>query len=103
MVYRAIRFSYKSLVPRSRFPTSALHTMSPARFPPHFASTDHRQRSLLQLRSKQIALEKYIYLNGLKERDSHLFYDILLENMQVSKPSLPRTKLALRCFQSLRK
>jgi malate dehydrogenase (oxaloacetate-decarboxylating)(NADP+) len=42
----------------------------------------------LQLRSKQIALEKYIYLNGLKERDSHLFYDILLENMQVSKPSL---------------
>ncbi|KAJ8593846.1 hypothetical protein M405DRAFT_730788 [Rhizopogon salebrosus TDB-379] len=62
--------------------------MSPARFPPHFASTDHRQRSLLQLRSKQIALEKYIYLNGLKERDSHLFYDILLENMQEMIPIL---------------
>lgn len=93
MVYRAIPFSYKALVPAfsrplPRFPTSNLHTMSPARFPPHFATTDHRQRSLLQLRSKQIALEKYIYLNGLKERDSHLFYDILLENMQVSKASL---------------
>jgi len=58
--------------------------MSPARFPPHFAKSDHRQRSLLQLRSKQLALEKYIYLNGLKGRDSDLFYGILLDNMQVS-------------------
>lgn len=58
--------------------------MASTRFPPHFAQTDHRQRSLNQMRSKQLSLEKYIYLNGLKGRDSNLFYDILLENMQVS-------------------
>ncbi|KAG2362110.1 hypothetical protein BDR07DRAFT_1285466 [Suillus spraguei] len=62
--------------------------MSPARFPPHFAKTDHRQRSLEQMRSKQLGLEKYIYLNGLKGRDSDLFYDILIENMQEMIPIL---------------
>ncbi|KAH7922038.1 hypothetical protein BV22DRAFT_1106847 [Leucogyrophana mollusca] len=62
--------------------------MSPARFPPHFTNTDHRQRCLVQLRSKNIPLEKYIYLNGLKGRDSNLFYDILLENMQEMVPIL---------------
>ncbi|EGN92120.1 hypothetical protein SERLA73DRAFT_173095 [Serpula lacrymans var. lacrymans S7.3] len=62
--------------------------MSVARFPPHFKNTDHRQRCLVQLRSKQVALEKYIYLNGLKGRDSNLFYDILLDNMQELVPIL---------------
>ncbi|KAG1745823.1 uncharacterized protein EDB91DRAFT_1268184 [Suillus paluster] len=62
--------------------------MSPSRFPPNFTETDHRQRSLLQLRSKQLGLEKYIFLNGLKGRDSDLFYDILLENMQEMIPIL---------------
>lgn len=57
--------------------------MSVARLPPHFANTDHRLRCLAQLRSKQLSLEKYIYLNGLKGRDANLFYDILLGNMSV--------------------
>jgi malate dehydrogenase (oxaloacetate-decarboxylating)(NADP+) len=52
-----------------------------ARLPPFFMNTDHRQRCLAQLRSKATGLEKYIYLNGLKERDSNLFYEILLGNM----------------------
>lgn len=59
------------------------HAMSVARFPPHFANTDHRQRCLAQLRSKSVSLEKYIYLNGLKGRDANLFYDILLGHMSV--------------------
>lgn len=52
-----------------------------ARLPPFFMNTDHRQRCLTQLRSKATGLEKYIYLNGLKERDPNLFYDVLLGNM----------------------
>ncbi|KAF8158314.1 hypothetical protein B0H34DRAFT_797718 [Crassisporium funariophilum] len=54
---------------------------STARIPPYFSNTDHRQRCLAQLRSKATGLEKYIYLNGLKERDSNLFYEVLLGNM----------------------
>ncbi|KIM43342.1 hypothetical protein M413DRAFT_69569 [Hebeloma cylindrosporum] len=55
--------------------------LAAARIPPYFLNTDHRQRSLTQLRSKHTGLEQYIYLNGLKERDPNLFYEILLGNM----------------------
>ncbi|EDR13407.1 uncharacterized protein LACBIDRAFT_188199 [Laccaria bicolor S238N-H82] len=54
---------------------------SAPRIPPFFLNTDHRQRCLAQLRSKHTGLEKYIYLNGLKERDPNLFYEVLLGNM----------------------
>ncbi|KAG6336755.1 hypothetical protein ID866_2324 [Astraeus odoratus] len=60
--------------------------MAIARFPPHFATSDHRERCLEQLRSKASPLEKYIYLDGLKDRDSNLFYELLLENMKVCIP-----------------
>ncbi|KDR82704.1 hypothetical protein GALMADRAFT_841399 [Galerina marginata CBS 339.88] len=59
---------------------SAFHSSTP-RIPPYFLNTDHRQRCLTQLRSKHNGLEKYIYLNGLKERDPNLFYEVLLGNM----------------------
>ncbi|KAH7885367.1 hypothetical protein F5I97DRAFT_1810964 [Phlebopus sp. FC_14] len=62
--------------------------MGVARFPPYFALTDHRERCLQQLRSKPNALEKYIYLNGLKDRSSNLFYNILLDNMPELTPIL---------------
>jgi malate dehydrogenase (oxaloacetate-decarboxylating)(NADP+) len=52
-----------------------------AHIPPYFCQTDHRQRCLAQLRGKVTGLEKYIYLNGLKERDSTLFYELVLANM----------------------
>ncbi|KAF5315039.1 hypothetical protein D9619_007319 [Psilocybe cf. subviscida] len=61
-------------------PLSAMAHASP-RIPPYFLNTDHRQRCLAQLRSKHVGLEKYIYLNGLKERDPNLFYEVLLGNM----------------------
>ncbi|KAH0831914.1 hypothetical protein J3R83DRAFT_12797 [Lanmaoa asiatica] len=83
----AIRSTYKAL--RTPRPHSlALHAMSVARFPPHFTHTDHRQRCLEQLRSRSVPLDKYIYLNGLKGRDSNLFYDILLGNMSEMIPIL---------------
>lgn len=58
------------------------------RIPPYFFNTDHRQRCLAQLRSKTTGLEKYIYLNGLKERDPDLFYEVLLANMLELVPIL---------------
>ncbi|KIJ17705.1 malate dehydrogenase [Paxillus involutus ATCC 200175] len=62
--------------------------MSVARFPPHFNDSNHRDRCLAQLRSKPVPLEKYIYLNGLKGRDSNLFYNILLGNLSELVPIL---------------
>ncbi|KAJ3505049.1 hypothetical protein NLJ89_g7618 [Agrocybe chaxingu] len=64
-----------SSYPLTAFPASG------ARIPPYFHNTDHRQRCLAQLRSKHTGLEKYIFLNGLKERDPNLFYEVLLGNM----------------------
>jgi hypothetical protein len=40
------------------------------------------------LRGKTSGLEKYIYLNGLKERDPNLFYEVLLGNMTEIIPIL---------------
>ncbi|KAF5369455.1 hypothetical protein D9758_002564 [Tetrapyrgos nigripes] len=60
----------------------------PAQVPPHLAETDHIQRCLTQLRSKTQGIEKYIFLNGLKERDPELFYKILLCNMMEIVPIL---------------
>ena len=69
-----------------------------ARLPPFFTNTDHRQRCLDQLRSKATGLEKYIYLNGVKERDPNLFYEILLGNMLEIIPILytPTVNLSFR-------
>ena len=58
-----------------------MSSMPVARLPPFLMNTDHRERCLNPLRSKATGLEKYIYLNGLKDRDPNLFYEILLGNM----------------------
>jgi malate dehydrogenase (oxaloacetate-decarboxylating)(NADP+) len=58
------------------------------RIPPHFFNSDHRQRCLAQLRTKSLGLEQYIFLNGLKERDPNLFYEVLLDNMMEIIPIL---------------
>ena len=54
--------------------------------PPAFSQATHRSRCLAQLRSKNNSLEKYIYLNGLKDRDPSLFYSLLYDNMRVNIP-----------------
>ncbi|KAA1469764.1 malate dehydrogenase [Dentipellis sp. KUC8613] len=56
--------------------------------PPNFNVAAHRSRCLAQLRSKGNGLEKYIYLNGLKDRDHSLFYSLLYENMPEMVPIL---------------
>lgn len=58
-------------------------TIAKPRLPPHFHCTNHRERCLAQFRSKDVGLERYIYLNGLKDREPNLFYELLLENMMV--------------------
>ncbi|RXW24430.1 hypothetical protein EST38_g1441 [Candolleomyces aberdarensis] len=65
---------------------AALHNAS--RLPPYLFTTDHRQRVLTQLRSKATGLEKYIYLNGLKDREPNLFYEILIGNLLEIVPIL---------------
>lgn len=72
--------------------------LAAARIPPYFLNTDHRLRSLTQLRSKNSGLEKYIYLNGLKERDANLFYEILLGNMLEIIPILYTPTVRFLCF-----
>lgn len=59
------------------------HNLSKLKYPPHFNSQIHRDRCLAQLRSKGTGLERYIYLNGLKDREPDLFYELLLTNMTV--------------------
>lgn len=68
-------------------PNSDQTAMSKPNHPPHFSSQVHRERVLAQLRSKDTGLERYIYLNGLKDREPHLFYELLLANMMVSTAS----------------
>ena len=46
----------------------------------------HAQRCLAQLRSKDKAIEKYIYLSQLKDADPSMFYRMCLANMAVCVP-----------------
>lgn len=78
------------ILSRLAFVPHRLLAMAITRFPPHFTAADHHDRCLEQLRSKCAPLEKYIYLNGLKGRDSNLFYDLLLGNMKVRSASAQR-------------
>jgi malate dehydrogenase (oxaloacetate-decarboxylating)(NADP+) len=39
-------------------------------------------RCLMQLRSKTSPLEKYIYLSDLQERDEHLYFKVVIENIK---------------------
>jgi malate dehydrogenase (oxaloacetate-decarboxylating)(NADP+) len=82
----------------------SLATVDPAassHIPPHFLNTDHRQRCLAQLRSKTTPLEKYIYLNGLKERNPNLFYEVLLANMLEIIPILYTPTVYFNFFDAL--
>ncbi|KAF8650149.1 hypothetical protein AX16_005384 [Volvariella volvacea WC 439] len=69
-----------TMKPLTTLPNSSLYPHA-SRIPPYLSYTDHHARCLTQLRSKTTGLEKYIYLNGLKERDPNLFYELLLGNM----------------------
>jgi hypothetical protein len=53
--------------------------------PPMLTPSIHLERSLLQLRSKDKNLEKYIYLSQLKNADESIFFKLLVEHMLVSR------------------
>jgi malate dehydrogenase (oxaloacetate-decarboxylating)(NADP+) len=52
-------------------------------FPAAYDSTLHAARCLAQLRSKDKAIEKYIYLSQLKHTNEELFYRLCLAHMPV--------------------
>lgn len=52
--------------------------------PPVLSGSVHVVRSLAQLRSKDKDIEKYIYLQQLKDADHNVFYHICLNHMSVS-------------------
>ena len=53
--------------------------------PPVLSGSVHAVRSLAQLRSKDKDIEKYIFLQQLKDADHNVFYHICLNNMSVSQ------------------
>jgi malate dehydrogenase (oxaloacetate-decarboxylating)(NADP+) len=55
-------------------------------FPPALDVNIHVQRCLMQLRSKDKNLEKYIYLSHLKTGDTSTFYKLCLEHMSEITP-----------------
>lgn len=55
--------------------------------PPALNGTVHVVRCLAQLRSKDKAIEKYIYLSQLKQSDDNMFYHICINNLSVGAPS----------------
>ncbi|KAG8958395.1 hypothetical protein FRC03_009180 [Tulasnella sp. 419] len=58
------------------------------RTPPRLTTKNHYERTLLQLRSKEKSLEKYIFLSQLKDADESLFYKVTMDNMMEIVPIL---------------
>ena len=58
----------------------------------------HKIRCLSHLRSKDKNLEKYIYLQQLKDADTNMFYKLCLDHMPVSTRTSPG---AVTCIQHL--
>ncbi len=52
--------------------------------PPRLNTVSKYDRALLQLRSKQAPLEKYIFMQQLKDADEALFYRLTVECLSVS-------------------
>ncbi|EPQ52339.1 hypothetical protein GLOTRDRAFT_107823 [Gloeophyllum trabeum ATCC 11539] len=67
--------------------------------PPVLDDETHYKRSLAQLRSKDKALEKYIYLNQLKNHDHHMFYRIWLNNLSEITPLIYTPTVGDACIQ----
>ncbi|KAG8899090.1 hypothetical protein FRB99_006941 [Tulasnella sp. 403] len=56
--------------------------------PPRFNAEVHYERALLQLRSKNEPLERYIFMQQLKDADETLFYQVTMANMSEVVPIL---------------
>ncbi|KAI0714789.1 malic enzyme [Earliella scabrosa] len=80
--------------------TSAPPTKPPhGRLPPTFDDSIHAQRCLAQLRSKDKNIEKYIYLQQLKDADPGIFYRLCLANMAEFTPLIYTPTVGDACLQ----
>lgn len=52
--------------------------------PPRLNPNNHYERALAQLRSKEKPLERYIFMQQLKDADLDLFYRLTMDHMSVS-------------------
>ncbi|KZV80661.1 hypothetical protein EXIGLDRAFT_629807 [Exidia glandulosa HHB12029] len=59
----------------------------------------HYQRCLAQLRSKDKAIERNIYLQQLKHADEHMFYKLVVENMAELTPLIYTPTVGDACLQ----
>jgi malate dehydrogenase (oxaloacetate-decarboxylating)(NADP+) len=60
---------------------------------------NHLQRTLLQLRSKDKNLEKYIFLSQLKQTDEELFFKLLLDHMPEITPLIYTPTVGDACLE----
>jgi malic enzyme len=58
-----------------------------------------RERAMLQLRSFHTPLEKYIYINNLRERNETLFYNILINNLEELLPIVYTPTVGETCIK----
>ena len=68
------------------FHTTVLQAPKHGLVPPAHDPIIHLQRCLMQLRSKDCNLEKYIYLSHLKNEDAPTFYKLCLQHMSEITP-----------------
>jgi malate dehydrogenase (oxaloacetate-decarboxylating)(NADP+) len=80
LIFRAFLGAQKAAIPQP--PSYLKHGL----FPPALDVDIHVQRCLMQLRSKDKNLEKYIYLSHLKAGDASTFYKLCLEHMSEITP-----------------
>jgi len=55
------------------------------------------ERTMLNIRSKDSDLEKYIYLQGLQERNERLFYRVMVENFEELMPVVSNSVVRENC------
>ncbi|KAF8888529.1 hypothetical protein BD779DRAFT_1672209 [Infundibulicybe gibba] len=67
--------------------------------PPALEDSIHARRCLAQLRSKDKAIEKYIYLSALKNEDPSMFFKLCLENMAEFTPIIYTPTVGDACLQ----
>ncbi|GJE85185.1 NAD-dependent malic enzyme [Phanerochaete sordida] len=67
--------------------------------PPSMQASVHKIRCLSQLRSKDKSLEKYIYLQQLKDADTNMFYQLCLDHMPEITPLIYTPTVGDACLQ----
>ena len=80
------RSSFLPVVNFPLFQKIVLQAPKHGMIPPAYDPTIHLQRCLMQLRSKDNNLEKYIYLSHLKNEDAPTFYKLCLDHMSEITP-----------------